>query len=40
MVEAGRIVDIKVLDHVILGSPDESGGGRFVSLREEGIVAF
>lgn len=34
MIEAGRIVDIKVLDHVILGE------GRFTSLREEGIVRF
>lgn len=40
MVEAGRIVDIKVLDHVILGSSDDHGGSRFVSLREDGIVAF
>lgn len=40
MVEAGRIVDIKVLDHVILGSPLSSGGSRYVSLREDGIVKF
>jgi len=36
LVEAGRIVDIKVLDHVVLG-----GGGRgYLSMREEGVVAF
>jgi DNA repair protein RadC len=40
MVEAGRIIDIKVLDHVVIGRP---GGGRdqaFVSLREAGLVSF
>jgi len=38
MVEAGRILDIKVLDHVILGSGND--GSKFISLREEGIVKF
>lgn len=36
VVEAGRIVDIRVLDHVILGR----NAGRTVSLREEGVVQF
>ncbi|OVE75400.1 hypothetical protein BVX97_04845 [bacterium E08(2017)] len=40
MVEAGRIVDIKVLDHVIIGAPDAGGGSRHVSMREDGIVRF
>jgi len=35
LIEAGRIVDIKVLDHVIL-----SHEGRHISLREEGICRF
>jgi DNA repair protein RadC len=40
MVEAGQIVDIKVLDHVILGSPGENGSSKYVSMREDGIVRF
>ncbi|MFO7871362.1 MAG: DNA repair protein RadC [Kiritimatiellia bacterium] len=40
LVQAGKIVDIKVLDHVILG--DGSSGGRkaFFSMREEGAADF
>jgi DNA repair protein RadC len=40
LIDAGRIVDIRVLDHVIIGS---DGGGEnrpFLSLREEGVVSF
>ena len=33
LVEAGRILDIKVLDHVIIGK-------KFLSMREEGVVKF
>ena len=40
LVEAGRIVDIKVLDHVILGRRSEGEEKDFVSLRESGIVEF
>ncbi len=39
MVEAGGIIDIKVLDHVIIGRPSERGNG-FISMREEGICRF
>ena len=35
IVESGKIIDIQVLDHVIVCSPE-----KFVSLRENGIVAF
>ena len=34
LVEAGKIIDIKVLDHIILGN------GRHFSMREEGVVVF
>jgi DNA repair protein RadC len=40
MVEAGKILDIRVLDHVILGkalTPDKKS---FLSLRETGLVEF
>lgn len=45
MVEVGRIIDIKVLDHVIVGRelpPTEDAPGRqgFLSLRENGTVTF
>ncbi|OGV69716.1 MAG: hypothetical protein A2283_17180 [Lentisphaerae bacterium RIFOXYA12_FULL_48_11] len=40
LVEAGRIVDIKVLDHIVLGKSTENGSKDFVSLRESGAVEF
>jgi DNA repair protein RadC len=40
LIEAGKVVDIKVLDHVVLGRPGQSTGKAFVSMREEGLVAF
>ena len=41
LIEAGKIIDIKVLDHVILGHGDNGGEKRtFLSLREEGLCQF
>ena len=42
LVEAGKIVGIRVLDHVIVGrsDPDDGNGRKFLSLREEGVVTF
>ncbi len=40
LVEAGRVVDIRVLDHVILGRAASGDGCDFSSLRESGIVDF
>ncbi len=41
MVEAGRMLDIRVLDHVIVGRPAAAGGtAGFCSLREAGLVNF
>lgn len=41
MVEAGRILDIPVLDHVIMGySPQDESREDYVSIRESGLVAF
>lgn len=37
LVEAGRIVDIKVLDHIILGRGEVNP---FLSMREAGLVDF
>jgi DNA repair protein RadC len=40
LVEAGRIVDIKVLDHVIIGARSSEKGDGFLSMREAGIIDF
>ena len=45
LIEAGKIVDIKILDHVIIGRPvepvgEQPGRAAFLSLRESGMVAF
>ncbi|MDP6525827.1 MAG: DNA repair protein RadC [Kiritimatiellia bacterium] len=40
LVEAGKIMDIKVLDHVIIGKPSGNGDRWFLSMREEGVVSF
>jgi DNA repair protein RadC len=42
LVEAGRILSIKVLDHIVIGRPDAVGPGsaHFISLRESGLVTF
>lgn len=40
LVEAGRIVDIPVLDHIILGRSAEAGARDYYSLRESGVVSF
>jgi DNA repair protein RadC len=40
LIEAGRIIDIRVLDHVILGHGHQENGRDFVSLRESGLVEF
>lgn len=40
LVQSGRILDINILDHVILGRPQEGRNSDYVSLREEGVVDF
>ena len=39
LVEAGKILGIRVVDHVILGRPSDTSPG-FVSLREKNLVTF
>jgi DNA repair protein RadC len=39
LIEAGRIMDIKVLDHVIMGQESEGQPG-FLSMREQGLCDF
>ncbi len=40
LVEAGKIVDIEVLDHIILGRAEEGRDSDYLSLRESGLAAF
>lgn len=40
LVKTGQVVDIRVLDHVILGQAEKKGGKDFFSMRETGIVEF
>jgi len=40
LVEAGRVMDMKVLDHVILGAKTPGRETDYVSMREEGILEF
>ena len=40
LVEAGRLMDIEILDHVIVGCPSGSDRQAFFSLRESGMVTF
>jgi len=39
LVEAGKVVDIRILDHVILGKQGPAGKD-FLSFREDGIIDF
>jgi DNA repair protein RadC len=40
LVDAGRIMDIRVMDHIVLGRPRVDGGAEYVSMRESGLVQF
>lgn len=40
LVEVGRVMEISVLDHVIMGSKTQEGLDDFMSLRESGLVNF
>ena len=40
LIEAGGVIDIKVLDHVILGCPHANNSTGYFSLRESGLVKF
>lgn len=39
MIEAGKIIDIKVLDHVVIGTPSNMTAG-YVSMRACGLASF
>ena len=40
LVQAGQVIGIKVLDHIVLGRPSAERARDFVSLRESRVVEF
>ncbi|MBI9020927.1 MAG: DNA repair protein RadC [Verrucomicrobia bacterium] len=40
LIEAGKTMEIKVLDHLIIGRKTADGANDFLSLRESGLVEF
>ncbi|MFN2351007.1 MAG: DNA repair protein RadC [Kiritimatiellia bacterium] len=40
LVDAGRLLSIRVLDHIILGRSDGAGQNDFLSIREAGLAEF
>jgi len=40
LIEAGRTMEIKVLDHLIMGRKTRDGANDFLSLRESGLAEF
>jgi DNA repair protein RadC len=40
LIQAGRAIEIEVLDHVIIGRPDQHNADGFISVRESGMVDF
>lgn len=40
LIEAGKTMEIKVLDHLIIGRKTRDGANDFLSLRESGLVEF
>ena len=40
LIEAGKLLDIQILDHVIIGRTSDDRQSAFISLREAGLCAF
>lgn len=40
LIDAGRILDIELTDHIVIGRMDANGIPRYNSIRESGMVAF
>jgi DNA repair protein RadC len=40
LIEAGRIIDIRVMDHVVIGRPGPNVPVPYVSMRESGLCSF
>jgi len=40
LIEAGKVIGIEVVDHVVIGTVRSGGSREYVSLREDGLVVF
>jgi len=40
LIQSGKVVDIKVLDHIVISGGSRSGGREFMSMRESALVSF
>lgn len=40
LVKAGKVMNIQVMDHIILGEPVDAGDVGFLSMREAGLIEF
>ena len=40
LVETGKLLGIRLIDHIVLGSPDSAGGQGFVSIRNLAVLEF
>ena len=40
LVETGKLLGIRLIDHIVLGSPDSAGGQGFVSIRNLAVLKF
>lgn len=40
MIDAGRVMNIEILDHIIIGRPNAHNAAGYLSIRESGMVAF
>ena len=40
LVETGKLLGIRLIDHIVLGSPDSAKGQGFVSIRNLAVLKF
>lgn len=40
LIETGRLLGIRLLDHIVLGSPESAQGQGFVSIRNLAVLKF
>ena len=40
LIQAGKVIGIKIIDHIVLGRPGAERAKDFLSMREAGLVEF
>ena len=40
LIDTGKLLGIRVLDHIVLGSPESVAGQNFVSIRNRAVLKF